>query len=94
MLVLLVNITAAAGAFIFGSIQDRIGHIPTIAVTLIGWIIMVLLAWKAEGRAMFWLAANVQDFVWEPPNPLDARWSACSVRRCGAQNFSGFGVWR
>jgi UMF1 family MFS transporter len=62
MLVLLVNITAAAGAFIFGSIQDRIGHIPTIAVTLIGWIIMVLLAWKAEGRAMFWLAANVAGF--------------------------------
>ena len=59
LLVLLVNITAAFGAFIFGSIQDRLGHITTITITLIGWIIMVLLAWQAEGRAMFWLAANI-----------------------------------
>jgi len=59
LLVLLVNITAALGAFAFGSVQDRIGHIPTIALTLVGWIIMVLLAWAAEGRGMFWLAANI-----------------------------------
>ena len=59
LLVFLVNITAALGAFAFGSIQDRIGHIPTIALTLVGWIIMVLLAWAAEDRAMFWLAANI-----------------------------------
>ncbi|BCT69471.1 MFS transporter [Nitrosospira sp. NRS527] len=58
-LVLVVNITASAGAFAFGSIQDRIGHIPTIALTLVGWIVMILLAWMAETRAMFWLAANV-----------------------------------
>ncbi|SHL94290.1 MFS transporter, UMF1 family [Nitrosospira sp. Nsp11] len=58
-LVLVVNITASVGAFAFGSIQDRIGHIPTIALTLVGWIVMILLAWMAESRAMFWLAANV-----------------------------------
>lgn len=62
MLVLVVNITAALGAFAFGNVQDRIGHIPTIALTLFGWIIMVLLAWAAEGehaRTIFWLAANL-----------------------------------
>lgn len=59
MLVLVVNITAALGAFVFGNIQDKLGHIPTIALTLIGWIIMILLAWMAEGPAMFWLAANI-----------------------------------
>lgn len=59
MLILVVNITAALGAFVFGSIQDKLGHIPTIALTLIGWIIMILLAWMAEGPAMFWLAANI-----------------------------------
>ncbi|MEO5654880.1 MAG: MFS transporter [Nitrosospira sp.] len=58
-LVLVVNITASAGAFAFGSIQDRIGHIPTIALTLVGWIVMILLAWMAESRPMFWVAANV-----------------------------------
>lgn len=58
-LVLVVNVTASAGAFAFGSFQDRIGHIPTIALTLFGWLLMVLLAWSAESRSMFWLAANV-----------------------------------
>ena len=62
MLVLVVNVTAALGAFVFGSVQDRIGHIPTIALTLVGWIVMVLLAWAAvgeHGRTIFWLAANL-----------------------------------
>ena len=59
LLVVLVNVTAAIGAFVFGSIQDKIGHIPTIALTLIGWIIMILLAWGAQDRAMFWFAANI-----------------------------------
>jgi len=58
-LVLVVNVTASAGAFAFGNIQDRIGHIPTIALTLVGWIVMVLLAWMADDRAMFWFAANI-----------------------------------
>lgn len=31
LLVIVVNITAALGALIFGNIQDKIGHIPTIA---------------------------------------------------------------
>jgi len=59
MLIFVVNITAAIGAFMFGHLQDRIGHIPTIALTLLGWIVMVLLAWAAQGPAMFWLAANL-----------------------------------
>ena len=59
LLVVIVNVTAAVGAFIFGIIQDKLGHIPTIALTLIGWIIMVLLAWGAQDHAMFWLAANI-----------------------------------
>lgn len=58
-LVLVVNITASVGAFAFGNIQDRIGHIPTIVLTLVGWIVMVLLAWMADDRAMFWVAANI-----------------------------------
>jgi UMF1 family MFS transporter len=59
LLVFVVNITAAAGAFLFGHLQDRIGHIQTIALTLVLWIVMVLLAWGAQGPPMFWLAANL-----------------------------------
>jgi UMF1 family MFS transporter len=59
MLIFVVNITAAIGAFLFGHLQDRIGHIQTIALTLLGWIVMVALAWAAQGPGMFWLAANL-----------------------------------
>ena len=59
LLVLLVNITAAIGAFAFGHVQDRIGHVRAIALTLAGWIVMVLLAWSAPDERMFWLAANL-----------------------------------
>jgi UMF1 family MFS transporter len=59
LLVFVVNITAAAGAFLFGHLQDRIGHIQTIALTLVLWIVMVLLAWGAQGAQMFWVAANL-----------------------------------
>lgn len=59
LLVLLVNITAALGAFVFGHVQDRIGHVRAIALTLAGWIGMVLLAWAAPDERMFWVAANL-----------------------------------
>ncbi|OJW94077.1 MFS transporter [Thiobacillus sp. 65-1402] len=59
VLVLVVNITAALGAFVFGHVQDRIGHVRSIALTLVGWIAMVLLAWSAPDERMFWVAANL-----------------------------------
>jgi len=58
-LILVVNVTAAVGAFAFGYVQDRIGHVPTIAITLAGWIVMVLVAWASQGRESFWFAANL-----------------------------------
>ena len=57
-LIIAVNLTAAMGALLFGYVQDRLGHIPTIALTLLGWIATVLLAWFAETRVVFWIAAN------------------------------------
>ncbi len=59
VLILVVNLTAALGAFAFGYVQDRLGHVPTIALTLAGWILMIALAWWATDRATFWVAANL-----------------------------------
>jgi MFS transporter, UMF1 family len=59
VLVLVVNVTAAVGAFVFGHVQDRIGHVRLIALTLAGWIAMVALAWAAPDERMFWVAANL-----------------------------------
>jgi UMF1 family MFS transporter len=58
-LVLVVNVTAALGAFAFGHVQDRIGHVRAIALTLLGWIAMVAIAWAAPDERMFWVAANL-----------------------------------
>ena len=59
LLVLAVNVTAALGAFLFGHLQDRIGHVPAIALTLAGWIMALLLAWTARTPPLFWAAANL-----------------------------------
>ncbi|MFO1362799.1 MAG: MFS transporter [Burkholderiales bacterium] len=58
-LILAVNVTAALGALAFGQVQDRLGHVRTIALTLAGWIATVVLAWWATDRATFWVAANL-----------------------------------
>jgi UMF1 family MFS transporter len=58
-LILAVNVTAALGAIAFGQIQDRLGHVPTIALTLVGWIVTVVIARWATSRGMFWVAANL-----------------------------------
>ncbi|MDP2171536.1 MAG: MFS transporter [Rhodocyclaceae bacterium] len=63
LLIFAVNITAALGAFLFGHVQDRLGHVRTIALTLSGWIATILLLWAAplmaDGPALFWVAANL-----------------------------------
>jgi len=59
VLVLVVNVTAAIGAFGFGYLQDAIGHIRSMILVLLGWIAMIALAYLAEGAALFWVAANL-----------------------------------
>lgn len=59
LLIFVVNISAAIGAFGFGQVQDKLGHVRTVALTLVGWITMILLAYFATTTAMFWVAANL-----------------------------------
>jgi UMF1 family MFS transporter len=59
MLVFLVNIASAVGAFGWGYVQDRIGHRRALATTLWAWILMVVLAVLATGPALFWIAAVI-----------------------------------
>lgn len=58
-LILVVNITAAIGAFAFGYVQDALGHRRTLALTLLLWLAMTTLAGLATSSAMFWVAANL-----------------------------------
>src|SRR5204863_215687 len=59
MLILVVNVTAALGAFAFGYLQDAIGHVRAIALTLVGWIAMVVIAASSHSVFSFWVAANL-----------------------------------
>jgi len=59
MLVFLVNIAAALGAFAFGAYQDRVGHKQALALTLFGWIVMTILAAVAQSAPLFWVAAVI-----------------------------------
>ncbi len=56
-LVFLVNIASAVGAFAFGYWQDRAGHKRALAITLIGWVVMTVLAVLATTKSLFWGAA-------------------------------------
>lgn len=58
-LVFLVNIASAVGAFLFGYYEDRIGHQPALAMTLVGWMVMTLLAFLATSAWLFWIAAVI-----------------------------------
>jgi UMF1 family MFS transporter len=59
MLILVVNVTAAIGAFGFGYLQDALGHVRAVALTLLGWIVMVLIAGFSHTAVSFWIAANL-----------------------------------
>ena len=59
VLIFLVNIAAAAGAFAFGHWQDRTGHRLGLAITLVGWLVMIVLAFLARSATLFWCAAVV-----------------------------------
>jgi len=59
VLVLLVNVTASLGAFVFGQWQDRLGHRRALGLTLLGWCSKIAIAYLSTDRVGFWVAANI-----------------------------------
>lgn len=59
VLIMVVNVTAAIGAFLFGHVQDRIGSLRCIAITLVIWIAAIICAYFAVDEFLFWVAANL-----------------------------------
>jgi MFS transporter, UMF1 family len=59
VLIMVVNVTAGVGAFICGHLQDRIGSVPTLAITLLIWIVAVVAALLANKAAHMWIAGNI-----------------------------------
>jgi UMF1 family MFS transporter len=58
LMVLLVSVTAAIGAGVFGFVQDKIGSIRTIGITLGIWTFATIVAIIAQEKWHLWVAAN------------------------------------
>lgn len=59
VLIFVLNIAAALGAFSFGYIQDRIGHKVSLACTLVAWIAVCVIAALVTTKGGFWWAAAI-----------------------------------
>ncbi|MBP6057798.1 MAG: MFS transporter [Nitrosomonas sp.] len=59
ILIMVVNVTAAIGAFLFGHLQDKIGSSRCITITLLIWSAAIICAYFATDETLFWIAANL-----------------------------------
>ena len=59
VLIFVLNIAAFVGAFVFGHVQDALGHKRALGVTIAGWVLTCVLAAASTGKGLFWFAAVV-----------------------------------
>ena len=59
VLIFVLNLAAAAGAFGFGQFQDRLGHKLALGLTLVGWIATCIIAALTTTKGGFWYAAAI-----------------------------------
>jgi UMF1 family MFS transporter len=91
LLILVVNLTAAAGAWVFGHFQDRLGHRRGLAISLLAWMAMVVLAWMATSEMLFWLAAHFAGLAMGA-SQSGARAAVAYMARPGREAET-FGLW-
>lgn len=59
VLIFVLNLAAAAGAFGFGYVQDRVGHRLSLGATLVAWVVVCIVAAAATTKGGFWVAAAI-----------------------------------
>lgn len=59
VLIFVLNAAAAVGAFVFGYVQDRLGHKLSLAGTLVAWIAVCVVAGSVTTKGGFWWAAAI-----------------------------------
>ncbi|MBC5783049.1 MFS transporter [Ramlibacter sp. USB13] len=59
VLVFVLNLAAAGGAFAWGYLQDRVGHKIALGSTLVGWIVTCVVAALSATKGQFWVAAAI-----------------------------------
>ena len=91
MLIFLVNIASAVGAFSWGYVQDRTGHKRALAITLAGWIVMTVMAALATTQAVFWGAAAIAGLCMGSSQSAGRAMAALLAPRARVAEF--FGLW-
>jgi UMF1 family MFS transporter len=56
-LFILLQVSAAGGALLFGVIQDLLGAARTVRLTLLLWVAVCVAAWAVAGKSEFWWVA-------------------------------------
>ncbi|MEJ6022780.1 MFS transporter [Ramlibacter sp. PS4R-6] len=59
VLIFVLNVAAALGAFAWGYLQDRIGHKIALGTTLVGWVATCVIAAVSTNKGQFWWAAAI-----------------------------------
>jgi MFS transporter, UMF1 family len=59
VLIFVLNLAAAGGAFAWGYFQDRVGHKLALGTTLVGWVATCVIAALSTTKGQFWWAAAI-----------------------------------
>jgi MFS transporter, UMF1 family len=59
VLIFVLNLAAAGGAFSWGYLQDHIGHKLALGSTLVGWVAVCVIAAFSSTKGQFWWAATI-----------------------------------
>jgi UMF1 family MFS transporter len=59
MLIMVVNVAAAIGAFVVGHAQDRVGFVRTLKGSLVVWVVAIMIVLVAETKTHLWIAGHV-----------------------------------
>jgi MFS transporter, UMF1 family len=91
VLIFVLNIAAAVGAFGFGYFQDKVGHKIALGITLVGWIATCIIAAITTTKGGFWYAAAIAGFCMGSSQSAGRAMAAMFAPPKQAGEF--FGLW-
>ncbi len=91
ILIFVLNIAAAAGAFGWGYLQDRIGHKIALGITLVGWVATCVIAATTTTKGGFWYAAAIAGFCMGSSQSAGRAMAGMFAPRAQLGEF--FGLW-
>ncbi len=90
VLLIVMNVVAAAGAFAFGALADRIGQKRTIFISLVIWLGAVVVAYFTTSKAMFYVVAGLAGLGMGSSQSVTRSLLALFTPKENAAEFFGF----